>query len=210
MKKTNPIKTVAGCCAMMMAVPLMADTHDVAQAEEKTLSNIAEASRTVKAGPGTLILTGNNTVGNGLQVAEGTLKFNGGTTTVSCSTDTGTPALTRDSYCQGPGGTRVIVEGGASVDVSGRYYASNWGGDLLITNGTFNVNSLEFLNGYYVPESGRLIVQDEGVFKSSMRLRITQTGTESLTDDIGLFLNDGGKIYVPSLQIALNFHPVRI
>lgn len=95
----------------------------------------------------------------------------------------------------------MIVEGGATVDVSGRYYASNWGGDLLITNGTFNVNSLEFLNGYYVPESGRLIVQDEGVFKSSMRLRITQTGTESLADDIGLFLNNGGKIYVPSLHV---------
>lgn len=85
MKKTNPIKTVAGCCAMMLVSPLMADTHDVAQAaEEKTLSNITEASRTVKTGPGTLILTGNNTLGNGLQVAAGTLKFNGGTTTVSC------------------------------------------------------------------------------------------------------------------------------
>lgn len=182
--------------------PLMAATHDVTSGE-KTVSNVTETSRTVKTGSGTLTFTGENTLGNGLQVDGGTLKFNGGKTIVTCSTGTGTPAASRDSYYQGANGTIVIVEGGANVDISGQYHASNWGGDLWVTNGVLNVNSLEFLNGYYVPVGGRgrLIVQDEGVFKSERRLRVTQTGTASETDNVGLFLNKGGVIHVPSLHV---------
>jgi autotransporter-associated beta strand protein len=200
--------TVPVLCFIAAAAsgPLMADTHDVASGE-KILSNVTETSRTVKTGAGTLTLTGENTLGNGLQVEGGTLKFNGGTTTVTCSTGGGSTDANLAPFSQ-KGGSAVIVEGGATVDfsvsdTSKNYYAVGWAGDLLVTNGVFNIHSIELLNGFYVPVGGRgrLIVQDEGVFKSEKRLRVTQTGTASETDNVGLFLNKGGVIHVPSLYV---------
>ena len=191
--KTNIVTCVLCGCAMTLALPLCADSYT-----DGSLSNITNATRFVKSGTGTLVLSGDNSLENGFQVTAGTLKFNGGTTTVTCSTSgTGTDAA---PYSQSGNGTTVIVEGGANVNISGSNYAVNWGGDLFVTNGVFDVNAIEFLNGFYVGQSGRLIVQDEGVFKSGA-LRITQTGTESLTDNVGLFLNAGGKIYVTSLYV---------
>ena len=182
----------------MVAATLRADTHDVASGTTETLNNATETSRTVKSGAGTLVLSGDNSLENGLQVTAGTLKFNGGTTTVTCSTSG--DKTDKAPYSQSGVGTTVVVEGGANVTVSASNYGVNWGGDLLVTNGVFDVGAIEFLNGYYVSNAGRLIVQDEGVFKCGA-LRITQTGTASLTNNIGLFLNAGGKIYVKSLKV---------
>ena len=180
-------------CAMALTLPLCADSYT-----DGSLANITNTTRFVKSGTGTLVLSGDNSLSNGLQVTAGTLKFNGGTTTVTCSTSgTGTDSA---PYSQSGNGTTVVVEGGANVNVSGSNYAVNWGGDLFVTNGVFDVNAIEFLNGFYVGQSGRLVVQDEGVFKSGT-LRITQTGTESLTNNVGLFLNAGGKIYATSLHV---------
>ena len=74
---------LAACLSVAFGcgVSLMADTHTVESGEE-TLSNVTETSRTVKNGAGTLVLTGNNALGNGLQVEGGTLKFNGGTSSL--------------------------------------------------------------------------------------------------------------------------------
>ena len=66
-----------------------ADTHTVASGATETLSGVTETSAFVKSGDGTLILSGNNAMTR-MQVAAGTLKFSGGTTTASDSTATGT------------------------------------------------------------------------------------------------------------------------
>ena len=198
MKKLIIIGTAA------MALPLCADTHNIASGET-TLSNITETSRTVKSGAGTLVLSGDNSLGNGLQVTAGTLKFNGGTTTINCSTsgyDTD-----KAPYSQSGNGTTVVVEGGANVTVSDHDYAVNWGGDLLVTNGVFDVGTIHFLNGFYVSQKGRLIIQDKGVFKGK-HLRVTQTGTASLVNDVGVFLNLGGELHISSLVLYGNRYGV--
>ena len=118
MKKLIIIGTAA------MTLPLCADTHNIASGET-TLSNITETSRTVKSGAGTLVLSGDNSLSNGLQVTAGTLKFNGGTTTIHCSTSG--YAENSAPYSQSGNGTTVVVEGGANVTVSDHDYAVNWG-----------------------------------------------------------------------------------
>ena len=151
--KSGVIQCALCGCAMTFALPLCADTYT-----DGALSNITNTTRFVKSGTGTLVLSGDNSLGNGLQVTAGTLKFNGGTTTVTCSTSgTGTDTA---PYSQSGNGTTVIVESGANVNISGSNYAVNWGGDLFVTNGVFDVNAIEFLNGFYVGQSGRLIVRE--------------------------------------------------
>lgn len=193
-RKTNAIQCVLCGCAMTLALPLCANTYDASG--ETVLSNITETTRTVKTnGSGTLILSGTNSL-YGLQMSAGTLRINGGLTTV---TGPGGTSGTTATFAQAGGTT--IVEGGAklAVTATSSYSSVNVGGDLMVTNGTYEIAG-EFLNGFYVSSRGRLFVQDEGVFKCGA-LRITQTGTESLTDNVGLFLNEGGKIYVTSLYV---------
>ena len=182
------------CCAAMVSTSLMANTYDASG--ETVLSNITETTRTVKTnGSGTLILSGTNEL-YGLQMSAGTLRINGGLTTV---TGPGGTSGTTATFAQAGGTT--IIEGGAklAVTATSSYSSVNVGGDLMVTNGTYEIAG-EFLNGFYVSSRGRLFVQDEGVFKCGA-LRISQTGTESLTDNVGLFLNEGGKIYVTSLYV---------
>ena len=193
-RKSNAIICVLCGCAMTLALPLCANTYDASG--ETVLSNITETTRTVKTnGSGTLILSGTNSL-YGLQMSAGTLRINGGLTTV---TGPGGTSGTTATFAQAGGTT--IIEGGAKLAVisTSSYSSVNVGGNLMVTNGTYEISG-EFLNGFYVSSHGRLIVQDEGVFKSGT-LRITQTGTASLTDDVGLFLNAGGKIYVKELFV---------
>ena len=147
-------------CTAAISTSLMADSHS-----DGSLSNITESSRTVKTGGGTLVLSGNNSL-VGLQVSAGTLKINGGTTTITGGGGTGASTGT---FAQ-EGGT-TIVEGGATVNVIGSGYSVNVGGDLMVTNGVFDMTGgsgtgKEFLNAFYVSSPSRLIVQDEGVFKA--------------------------------------------
>lgn len=191
--------------AVLSAATLRADTHNVASGATETLNGVTETSRTVKSGAGTLVLSGDNSLGSGLQVTAGTLKFNGGTTTITCSTsgyDEG-----KAPYSQNGNGTTVVVEGGANVNVSGPDYVVNWGGDLLVTNGVFDVGTIHFLNGFYAAQKGRLIIQDEGVFKGK-ELRVTQTGTASLANNVGVFLNSGGELHIASLVLYGNRYGV--
>ena len=182
-------------CTAAISTSLMADSHS-----DGSLSNITESSRTVKTGGGTLVLSGNNSL-VGLQVSAGTLKINGGTTTITGGGGTGASTGT---FAQ-EGGT-TIVEGGATVNVIGSGYSVNVGGDLMVTNGVFDMTGgsgtgKEFLNAFYVSSPSRLIVQDEGVFKAP-NLRVTQTGSASLANDMGVFLNAGGKIYANSIWVS--------
>ena len=191
-------------CAMALTLPLYADTHNIASGET-ALSNITESSRTVKTGAGTLVLSGNNSL-IGLQTSAGTLKINGGTTTI---TGGGGTSASNATFAQ-QGGT-TIIEGGATVNVNGTGYSLSEGGDLMVTNGVFDLTGgsgtgKEFLNAFYVGSSSpscKLIVQDEGVFKAGA-LRVSQTGTESLANKIGIVLNPGGKIYANTVWVDGN------
>ena len=193
MKKSNIVHGVLCGCAITLALPLCADTHDVASGET-TLSGITEGSRTVKTGAGTLVLSGSNSL-IGLQTSAGTLKINGGTTTI---TGSGGASASSATFAQ-QGGT-TIVEGGAIVNVTGTGYSGNFGGELMVTNGTFDMTlgsgtGTHFLNGFTSSSASKLTIQDEGVFKT-VTLRICQNGSSATTEDVGLFLNDGGKLYL--------------
>ena len=204
-RKSHSIKTVIGCCAMTLALPLMADTHSVASGETQSLSGLAETSRTKKTGDGTLILSGDNSL-VGLETQAGTLRINGGTTTVQ---GTGGAASSISTFGQSGGVT--IVEGGATVNV---WNTGGWGvatscGDLMITNGTFQPvtytsgSGKEFLNAISIPSDCtgcRVIVQDEGVLKWP-KIRISQTSRSELADNIGIFLNAGGQLYTDTFYM---------
>ena len=194
MKMSNIIPGVLCGCAMMLASPLCAATHDVASGATDTLSGLTESARTVKTGEGTLVLSGNNSL-IGLQTSAGTLKINGGTTTI-----TGSGGADASSATFAQGGGTTIVEGGAIVNVTGTGYSGNFGGELMVTNGTFDMTlgsgtGTHFLNGFTSSSASKLTIQDEGVFKT-VTLRICQNGSSATTEDVGLFLNDGGKLYL--------------
>ena len=182
-------------CIAVAAPSLMADTHDIASGET-TLSGVTETSRTVKNGAGTLVLTGDNALTT-LTMNAGTLKINGGTTTLTTSTG----GTNQNAPYEQKGG-KIIVEGGGRFIISAPNHMVNWNGDLIVTNGVFDASANEFLNGYYSSSGGRMIIQDEGVVNVET-LRITQTATASLADDIdiGLFLNAGGKLYAQTLYV---------
>ena len=193
MKKSNVVQGVLCGCAMTLLLPLCAETHDIASGEA-TMSGATENARTVKTGEGTLVLSGNNSL-IGLQTSAGTLKINGGTTTIKGG---GGASASSATFAQGGGTT--IVEGGATVNVTGTGYSGNFGGDLMVTNGTFDMTlgsgyGTHFLNGFTSSSASRLIIQDEGVFKT-VTLRICQNGSSETTEDVGLFLNAGGKLYL--------------
>ncbi len=190
-------KLAIGLCALAVTTSLMADTYSDGLEE-----NITNTTRTVKTGSGTLTLSGNNSL-IGLQTRAGTLKINGGTTTI---TGGGGTVASSGTFAQ-EGGT-TIVEGGATVNVIGSGYSMSEGGDLMVTNGVFDMTGgsgtgREFLNAFYVGSSTpscKLIVQDNGVFKAGS-LRVSQTETASLADAIGVVLNPGGKIYVDKFWV---------
>jgi len=191
-RKINVIQSLLCGCAMTLALPLCADSYT-----DGSLANITNTTRFVKSGSGTLVLSGDNSLTT-LTMEAGTLKISGGTTTLTTSTG----GTNSNAPYEQKGGT-IVVEGGAEFNISAPNHMVNWGGDLLVTNGVFDASPNEFLNGYYVSTTagkGRMIIQDDGVVKVNT-LRVTQTGTSSLTDNVGLFLNDGGKLYVTSLFV---------
>ena len=187
-RKTNAIQCVLCGCAMTLALPLRANTYDASG--ETVLSNITETTRTVKTnGSGTLILSGTNSL-YGLQMSAGTLRINGGLTTV---TGPGGTSGTTATFAQAGGTT--IIEGGAKLAVNNTssYSTVIVGGTLMVTNGSYEIAG-EFLNafGNSSTTTQKLIIQDEGVVTCGV-FRVSQTSANS--NDIGLFLNIGGKLY---------------
>ena len=202
-KKRVAVAFALSGCAMVLMLPLCADTYDVASGVTETHSGLTESLRTIKSGDGTLVLSGDNTL-VGLETRSGTLRINGGTTTIE---GPGGTASTAGTFGQGGGVT--IVEGGATVkawNTSGWAVATD-GGDLMVTNGTFQPvtydpgSGKEFLHAMYAVSNCRLIVQDEGVFKWPS-VRVCQTYKPELADVLGIFLNAGGQMYVDKFQLA--------
>lgn len=196
-------KRVAGAfvlvgCTTALMLPLCATEYS-----DGSLSDITDTTRTVKTGSGTLTLSGNNSL-VGLETKAGTLKISGGTTTIEGPGDSASSGSTF-----GQSGGVTIIEGGATVkawNTSGWAVATD-GGDLMVTNGTFQPvtftpgSGKEFLHAMYAASNCRLIVQDEGVFKWPT-IRVCQTYKSELADDIGIFLNAGGQVYVDKFYIA--------
>ena len=146
-KKRVAVAFALSGCAMALMLPLCADTYT-----DGSLANITNTSRTVKSGSGTLTLSGNNSL-VGLETKAGTLKINGGTTTIDGPGGTASSAGTF-----GQGGGVTIIEGGATVrawNTSGWAVATD-GGDLMVTNGTFQPvtftpgSGKEFLHAMYL------------------------------------------------------------
>ena len=186
MKKLVIIGTAA------MVLPLCAAEHTI-ESGEQTFSGITESERTVKKGAGTMILSGDNTL-YGLQVSAGTLRINGGTTTV---TGPGGTSGTTATFAQAGGTT--IIEGGAtlSINKTSSYGSVNVGGVLMVTNGTYDAKATQFLNAFSSSAATqKVVIQDKGVLKCGL-FRVSQTSKSS--DDIGLFLNAGGKLYTTKL-----------
>ena len=182
------IAAVLCCCAAAVSTSLLANTYDASG--ETVLSNITETTRTVKTnGSGTLILSGTNEL-YGLQMSAGTLKINGGLTTV---TGPGGASGTAATFAQAGGTT--IIEGGATLAVNNTssYSTVIVGGTLMVTNGSYEIAG-EFLNafGNSSTTTQKLIIQDNGVVTCGV-FRVSQTSANS--DNIGLFLNTGGKLY---------------
>ena len=197
-KKRVAVAFALCCCAMTLALPLCATEYS-----DGSLANITDTSRTIKTGDGTLVLSGDNSL-VGLETRAGTLKINGGTTTID---GPGGTVSTTGTFGQGGGVT--IIEGGATVkawNTSGWAVATD-GGHLMVTNGTFQPitytpgSGKEFLHAMYAASNCRLIVQDEGVFKWPT-IRVCQTYKSELADDIGIFLNVGGQMYVDKFYLA--------
>ena len=199
-KKGVAVAFALSGCAMALMLPLCATEHS-----DGLLSDITETSRTIKTGSGMLTLSGNNSL-VGLETKAGTLKINGGTTTIQ-----GDGAAASSGSTFGQSGGITIVEGGATVKV---WNTSGWAvatssGDLMVTNGTFQPvtytpgSGKEFLHAISIPSDCtgcRLIVQDEGVFKWP-KFRVCQAYKSELAEDIGIFLNAGGKIYTDTFYV---------
>ena len=200
-KKRVAVAFALSGCAMALMLPLCATEHS-----DGLLSDITETSRTIKTGSGMLTLSGNNSL-VGLETKAGTLKINGGTTTIQ-----GDGAAASSGSTFGQSGGITIVEGGATVKV---WNTSGWAvatscGDLIVTNGTFQPvtytpgSGKEFLHAISIPSDCtgcRLIVQDEGVFKWPT-FRACQAYKSELADDIGVFLNAGGQMYIDKFYVA--------
>ena len=184
------IAVILCCCAAAVSTSLMADDHTIASGVVETLSNVTESTRTRKYGDGTLIFTGDNSL-YGVYACEGTLKFNGGTTTVE-----GPGGADKTTATFAYAGATTIIEGGATVIVNNTsgYSSLGAGGSFMVTNGTYDITGKEFLNGFNSATSARIIVQDEGVLKA-YRIRVSQSGSGS-AENIGVFLNPGGKMYI--------------
>ena len=170
-----------------------ADTHTVASGATETLSGVTETSAFVKSGDGTLILSGNNAMTR-MQVAAGTLKFSGGTTTASDSTATGT--LSHNSvFGQEAGAT--IIDGATLIAKDGAFVIT-CNGTVTVTNGTFDATGIteHFMNAFRNTTSEcRIIINAGGVLKTK-KLRPTGTSEANLKDKVSVDLNAGGELHV--------------
>ena len=170
-----------------------ADTHTVASGATETLSGVTETSAFVKSGDGTLILSGNNAMTR-MQVAAGTLKFSGGTTTASDSTATGTQSY-NSVFGQEAGAT--IIDGATLIAKDGAFVIT-CNGTVTVTNGTFDATGIteHFMNAFRNTTSEcRIIINAGGVLKTK-KLRPTGTSEANLKDKVSVDLNAGGELHV--------------
>ena len=191
MKKLMAMAAVAAIAIS----PARGDTYTVAEGETQTLDSVTNTTRFTKSGKGTLVVTGTNSL-FALTSSGGTLNFHGGETTISGS------GLT-DAYGNAAfvnNGDAFIVDGGATVKITGGSYANSNNGILLVTNGTFDATGLgnDLMNGFYGSfPSSRIVINDGGVVKAGqLRVVGAEAGTAAKKEYFSIDLNAGGALYV--------------
>ena len=106
------------------------DTYTVNAGDTQTLDSVTNTTRFTKSGAGTLVVTGTNSL-TSLTSSGGTLNFHGGETTISGAGSSG--AYGDAAFVNN--GQELIVDGGATVKITGGAYAHSNNGILLVTNG---------------------------------------------------------------------------
>ena len=137
------MKSVAILAAIATAGSVFAETYTVNEGESQTQTSITNTTRFTKAGAGTLVLSGNNSLAS-MTVSAGTLNVHGGTTTISGSGSSG--AYGSSAFVNN--GNMFIVDGGATVTITGGAYGHTDNGTLRVANGTFDATALgnDFMN----------------------------------------------------------------
>ena len=183
------------CLGVMVigALAVLGDTYTVAEGETQTLDSVTNTTRFTKSGKGTLVVTGTNSL-FALTSSGGTLNFHGGETTISGSglTDAyGSAAFVNN-------GDAFIVDGGATVKITGGSYANSNNGILLVTNGTFDATGLgnDLMNGFTGTfPSSRIVINDGGVVKAGqLRVVGAEAATAAKKEYFGIDLNAGGAL----------------
>lgn len=172
-----------------------ADMYTVAEGETTTLTSITNTSRFTKSGAGTLVLTGTNSLTT-LTSSGGTLNFHGGLTTISGSGASG--AYGSAAFVNN--GDNLVVDGGATVQITGGQYGNSNNGVLLVTNGTFDATGLsdDFMNGFYGTfPSSRIVINNGGVVSAGIvRVAGAEAGTAAKKEYFSIDLNAGGTLNV--------------
>ena len=189
-------------CAVAVALAsvctALGDTYTVNAGDTQTLTSITNTSRFTKAGDGTLIVTGTNSFPL-LTSTGGTLNFHGGLTTISGVGQSGNPPA-YDGAVFVNKGNEFIVDGGATVMITGGSYGHTDNGIMLVTNGTFDASSgitAGFMNGFTGSfPSSRVVINDGGVVKAKVvRVVGAEAATDAQKENFGIDLNAGGALY---------------
>ena len=194
--------------AAVAAGTALADTHTVAAGATETQSGITETSITVKDGAGTLELSGANTLKR-IQVKAGTLHISGGTTTINDSTARSGTAPVDQNLASLAGADGVLIDGGATVTVSGAGYAANFmSGTITINNATLDTSALNnFMiaqnSNYQIGANGvKVIVDNGGTIKAqTVRPASTASNNSAKKELVGLQLNAGGNLYLTQFYV---------
>ena len=185
-----------------------ADTHTVAAGDTETLSGITETSATIKDGAGTLELSGANTLKR-MQVKAGTLHISGGTTAINDSTARSGTAPTDQNLASLAGADGVLIDGGATVTVSGAGYAANFmSGTITINNATLDTSALNnFMiaqnSNYQIGANGvKVVVGNGGILKAkTVRPASTASNNSAKKELVGLQLDAGGNLYLTQFYV---------
>ena len=181
--------------AASAVLPARGDTYTVAEGETQTLDSVTNTTRFTKSGKGTLVVTGTNSL-TSLTSSGGTLNFHGGETTISGAGSSG--AYGDAAFVNN--GQELIVDGGATVKITGGAYAHSNNGILLVTNGTFDATGLgnDLMNGFTGTfPSSRIVINDGGVVKAGqLRVVGAEAGTAAKKEYFSIDLNAGGALYV--------------
>ncbi|MBO7688767.1 MAG: hypothetical protein J6V72_20475 [Kiritimatiellae bacterium] len=185
----------ASVIAVSAILPARGDTYTVNAGDTQTLDSVTNTTRFTKSGAGTLVVTGTNSL-TSLTSSGGTLIFRGGETTISGSGSSGAYGdaafvNTADEF---------IIDGGATVKITGGAYGHTDNGIMLVTNGTFDASSgitSGFMNGFTGAfPSARVVINDGGVVRAKViRVVGAEAATEAVKENFSIDLNAGGALY---------------
>ena len=148
-----------------------------------------------KAGDGTLILKGASNTFKRIKHSDGTLVFDGGTTTVSGGSGTGADGNMNVLF---QGDETIVTGGGSLILGSGNPYAAFRSRSMVVTNGTVDATAVttvvlcNFKNGSLsLLDAGITTIGKDGKFRAKA-MRPHQTGASTTSSTHGFRVIDGG------------------